>query len=83
MGYLKDPKNKVSVSCEDCVKDAKGGIYRLKQHLVGAFRNITDCPKEPEHVKEEITQFMSKKKPLKDPISVLPNLDDLDMNPEE
>ena len=57
-GYLADPKNKNNVTYSFCSKETKGGIYRLKQHLVGAFRNIIACRKCLEHVKVKIREFM-------------------------
>lgn len=35
--YLADPKNRNDLTCNFCGKVAKGGAYRLKQHLVGGF----------------------------------------------
>ena len=76
-GYLADPKNKNNITCSFCSKEAKGGIYRLKQHLVGGFRNIIACQKCPEHVKVEIREFMQKKKDEKDDLNLLPDYDDV------
>lgn len=35
-----------------------GGIFRIKQHLVGGHRNAKACP---EHVRTEIQESMNKK----------------------
>ncbi|KAK6120461.1 hypothetical protein DH2020_045798 [Rehmannia glutinosa] len=39
----------------------QGGIYRAKQHIVGGFRNVKVCPKCPDHVRELIKDYMTKK----------------------
>ncbi|KAL2938662.1 Alanine racemase catabolic [Bienertia sinuspersici] len=37
-----DPSNKVNWTCNFCKKVCKGGVYRLKQHLLGAeAKNVT------------------------------------------
>lgn len=56
-----DPKNKNNWTCSFCEKVTKGGAYRLKQHLVGGFRNVIKCPICPEHVSEEVKSFMLQK----------------------
>ena len=45
-----------------CDKVTKGGIYRHKQHLVGRYGNAKKCRKCPEHVREEMEEYMSSKK---------------------
>ncbi|KAH6823140.1 hypothetical protein C2S53_011313 [Perilla frutescens var. hirtella] len=56
-----DPNNKVHWTCSFCSRVVKGGSFRMKQHLVGGFRPVTKCPKCPEHVREEIKNYMSMK----------------------
>ncbi|KAK4423206.1 hypothetical protein Salat_1903400 [Sesamum alatum] len=54
-----------------------GGITRQKQHLTGGFRNSKPCPKCSEHVREEIRNYMAKKKDLKDQMDAIPHFDDI------
>ncbi|TXG48622.1 hypothetical protein EZV62_024497 [Acer yangbiense] len=61
-----DPKDKNTTKCKFCNKVSKGGIYRGKQHLVGGFRNVTVCKKCPDVVREEIRDYMIKKKEEKE-----------------
>ncbi|KAK0592894.1 hypothetical protein LWI29_027380 [Acer saccharum] len=63
---LPDPKDRNATKCKFCGKVSKGGIFRGKQHLVGGFRNVTDCRKCPEAVKQEIQDYMLKKKQEKE-----------------
>ncbi|KAM0024561.1 putative transcription factor/ chromatin remodeling BED-type(Zn) family [Helianthus debilis subsp. tardiflorus] len=56
-----DPTNRNNISCNYCGKVVKGGVYRLKQHFVGGFRNVTVCLRCPEHVREEMKIYMQKK----------------------
>ncbi|KAL4653643.1 hypothetical protein ACB092_01G319700 [Castanea dentata] len=63
--YLANQNNKNDLTCNFCGKVAKGGDYRLKQHLVGGYRAIVGCQKCPEHVKEEVNQYMLRKKKTK------------------
>ncbi|XP_042451216.1 uncharacterized protein LOC122036087 [Zingiber officinale] len=73
-----DPKNPNVVSCIFCGKITNGGIYRHKLHLIGGNRNVKACPKCPEHVKEEIREFMQKKNNLKNQMDEIPHSDDVD-----
>lgn len=61
-GQLQNDQDKNTFVCGFCSKVTKGGVYRMKQHLVGGYRNVTACTKCPDHVKEEIKEYMSKKK---------------------
>ncbi|XP_059669038.1 uncharacterized protein LOC132314159 [Cornus florida] len=61
----------------------KGGIYRVKQHIVGGHRNGQACKKCPDHVKEEIREYMSKKKEEKEYTNLLPDFDDMDDQDED
>ncbi|KAK8983136.1 hypothetical protein V6N11_057890 [Hibiscus sabdariffa] len=67
-----DPTNRNNFTCDFCGKVSKGGVYRMKQHLLGGFKNVLDCLECPEHVKEEIKTFMLKKAELKATHSMLP-----------
>ncbi|XP_056687242.1 uncharacterized protein [Spinacia oleracea] len=82
-GYLADPKNKNDVTCKYCGKVAKGGINRLKQHLAGGYRNITECKKCPEHVREEIIEFMAQKKNARETIDMTHEHDMTDFDDED
>ncbi|KAK9715805.1 hypothetical protein RND81_06G190600 [Saponaria officinalis] len=73
-----DPSNKNNFTCKFCKKVCKGGVYRLKQHLVGGFRNVTQCMECPEHVKEEIRNYMLKKASAKDDIHMNPRTQQYD-----
>ena len=37
----------------------------MKKHLVGGYRNVTVCKKCSDYVKEEIKEYMSKKKEIR------------------
>jgi len=43
-----------------------GGVFRLKQHLAGGHRNTLGCQKVPEHVRNEIQNYMEQKKITKE-----------------
>lgn len=71
-----------SVKCSFCYEVKKGGISRMKQHFVGGFRNTTSCKKCPEHVKEEIKEYMQRKKEVKNNV-LLPDFEDLEFGEDE
>ncbi|RWR83607.1 Aminoacyl-tRNA synthetase [Cinnamomum micranthum f. kanehirae] len=50
---------------------------QVKQHLPGGFRNVTACPKCPAEVREEIREYMTKKKKEKEEMNMLPHFDEL------
>ncbi|KAD5318143.1 hypothetical protein E3N88_18089 [Mikania micrantha] len=56
-----DPKVRNNITCNFCGKVCKAGISRLKQHLVGGFKDVSDCPKCPSHVREEMKVNMKAK----------------------
>ncbi|KAI3810701.1 hypothetical protein L1987_20323 [Smallanthus sonchifolius] len=60
-----DPNNRTNLSCKFCGKLLKGGVFRLKQHLVGGFKNVLDCSKCPQMVREEMREYMEKKEKAK------------------
>ena len=70
-GFLADPKIKNNVTCKYCSKVTKGGIYRLKQHLAGGYRSVTACQKYPEHVRDEMMEYMVKKKEDKEQMNLV------------
>lgn len=77
-----DPSNRNNWTCSFCTKVVKGGVYRLKQHLVGGFKNVTFCPDVPPHVTEEVKNFMIRKAEAKSVTQMMPrdvvDLDDYD-----
>uniref|UniRef100_A0A9I9DRG0 BED-type domain-containing protein n=1 Tax=Cucumis melo TaxID=3656 RepID=A0A9I9DRG0_CUCME len=70
-------------SCEFCSKVTKGRVYRLKHHLVGGYRNDTACRKCPDHMKEEIKDYMSKKKEIKEQRNLIVDIDVQDYGIED
>ncbi|OIT29621.1 hypothetical protein A4A49_58464, partial [Nicotiana attenuata] len=44
-----------------CEKIYHGGITRHKQHLIGGFKNVVQCPLCPPEVREEVKAFVNKK----------------------
>ncbi|RWR73351.1 hypothetical protein CKAN_00162400 [Cinnamomum micranthum f. kanehirae] len=60
--HLENPQNNNRFKCNFCGKISNGSVYWVKQHLAGGFRNITACPKCPAEVREEIREYMTKKK---------------------
>ena len=72
-----NPNDRNITICKFCCKVTKGGIFRAKQHLVGGFRNTKECPKCPPSVKEEIREYMQKKKNIRDERNMTPLDDDL------
>lgn len=62
--HLENSHDMCTFVCNFCSKTTIG-VYRVKQHLSGGYRNVTTCKKCPNHVKEEIRECMSKKKELK------------------
>ena len=65
-------------------KVAKGGANRLKQYLIGGYRAIVGCQKCPKHMKEEVKQYMlRKRKKKKEQINLMANFDDMAFDEEE
>ncbi|XP_075673513.1 uncharacterized protein LOC142642941 isoform X3 [Castanea sativa] len=75
-----DPNNKTYLTCNFCGKVTKGGAYRLKQHLAGGFTSVSSCQKCPEDVKEEVQQYMLKKREGKKPINLMTDFDKAEEN---
>ncbi|XP_059633699.1 uncharacterized protein LOC132276330 [Cornus florida] len=69
--HLENPKDTNAVTCNFCAKVTKGGIYWAKQHLVGGYRNVSACTRCPSSVREEIKEYMSKKKEEKEQMNLL------------
>lgn len=84
-GQLQNDQDKNTFVCGFCSKVTKGGVYRMKQHLVGGYRNVTACTKCPDHVKEEIKEYMSKKKDIKEQRNLIVDIDveDYDIEDED
>ncbi|KAD4585602.1 hypothetical protein E3N88_23203 [Mikania micrantha] len=60
--YLANPNDKNAVTCKYCKKVTKGGIFRAKQHQIGGNKNVKDCAKCPQEVKDELkAHFLSQK----------------------
>ncbi|KAK4581633.1 hypothetical protein RGQ29_025003 [Quercus rubra] len=76
--YLANVEDKNAVTCLFCNKVTKGGIHRAKQHQVGNFKNSTKCLKCPDHVREELAQYMAEKKSEKENYDKMPDFDDID-----
>ncbi|XP_028082295.1 uncharacterized protein LOC114283626 [Camellia sinensis] len=81
--HLVKENNLNKFECNFCGKVSNGGVYRVKQHLAGGFKNVTACSKCPAHVREETREFMSKKKTQKEEMNMLPDFDDMDMEDED
>ena len=60
-----------------CEKVTTGGIYRAKLHQVRGNRNVKKCMKCPNHVREELEQYMKGKKE-KINYDKIPDFDDLE-----
>ncbi|KAG7559540.1 hypothetical protein ISN45_Aa05g011330 [Arabidopsis thaliana x Arabidopsis arenosa] len=76
-----------SWTCIYCKKVANGGVQRAKQHIVGGFKNVTQCSIVPPNVREEIKDFMLKKAEIKATTQMMPppssSYDDYDYEEEE
>ena len=66
------------MTCLFCNKVTKGGIHRVKQHQVGNFKNITECLKCPDLVREELAHYMAEKKTEKENYDKMLDFDDID-----
>ncbi|GJU68507.1 putative transcription factor/ chromatin remodeling BED-type(Zn) family protein [Tanacetum coccineum] len=63
---VQDPNNRNNFTCNFCGKVTKGGAFRLKRHLVGGLRGVSDCAKVPDHVKVQVELYMKNKQSVKD-----------------
>jgi len=66
------------IKCNYCSKITKGGISRLKEYLVGGFRNATACKHVSECVKVEMKELIETKKQAKFVMDSVPHFDDMD-----
>ncbi|XP_043704525.1 uncharacterized protein LOC122654483 [Telopea speciosissima] len=53
-GYWPDLTDKNLVKCNLCKKDLKGGIKRIKQHLVGGYGDVAKCTKTTAAIAQEM-----------------------------
>ncbi|XP_028078208.1 uncharacterized protein LOC114280076 [Camellia sinensis] len=72
-----NPGNLSKFKCNFCGKEMNGGACRVKQHLVGGYRNVTKCVRCLTEVRDEISEFMAKKKQVKEQINLMPDFDDM------
>ncbi|CAL9234761.1 unnamed protein product [Arabidopsis halleri] len=81
------PSKYGSWTCIYCKKVTNGGVQRAKQHIVGGFRNVTQCYLVPPNVREEIKDFMLKNVEIKATTQMMPppgtSYDDYDYEEEE
>ena len=54
-----------NIVCNYCSKVMKGGITRVKQHLIGKRGNVLTCDKYPKEVREELWAYEKDKKKKK------------------
>ena len=73
---LVDLSNRDRFKCRFCDKISNAGVYRVKHHLAGGFQNVTSCPKCPPEVRQEIRDFMSQKKSMKEQLHMMTDIDD-------
>nr|XP_016466724.1 PREDICTED: uncharacterized protein LOC107789427 isoform X1 [Nicotiana tabacum] len=59
--YAIQGSSRSAIKCVFCEKTYHGGITRHKQHLIGGFKNIVQCPLCPPEVREEVKAFVDKK----------------------
>lgn len=52
-----EPQCFTKLTCNFCHEVTNGGFLRIKQHLVGGYRNAKACRPWPLEVKEEIWQY--------------------------
>ena len=78
--HLVDPSNTNDFACNFCGKVTKGGVYRVKQHLIGGFRTAKACLECPPDVRKEIKDYMTKKAGIKENYDILTMQDSADEN---
>ena len=61
-GFMEDRTNQNNVRCLLCAFLCKGGIGRLKSHLMGGDKNILKCPNVPKFISKESRDYVTKKK---------------------
>jgi len=52
---LRGKSNTKKVTCDYCLTESNGGIYRAKQHQMGVVGNVRACQKTPKEVKLILT----------------------------
>ncbi|XP_058091145.1 uncharacterized protein LOC131237418 [Magnolia sinica] len=61
------PDNRFGSICNLCGHVLRsGGVTRLKEHLAGGYRNVVDCPKCPQDVREQMRTILKKNVKTKD-----------------
>lgn len=63
---------KMIVGSITCDKITNGGVQRAKQQLVGSYRNVSLCPRVPDHMMEEDKGVMLKKAEVKATTQMMP-----------
>ncbi|GMQ11441.1 hypothetical protein CsSME_00054079 [Camellia sinensis var. sinensis] len=58
---MANPQNLSKFICSFCDKEMNGGVYRVKKHLAGGYKNVVACKKYPSDVKDEIEDYVLKK----------------------
>ncbi|GMP47464.1 hypothetical protein CsSME_00015181 [Camellia sinensis var. sinensis] len=69
--------------CNFSDKEMNGGVYRVKQHLAGGYKNVVPCKKCPSHVKNEIKDYMSQKSQSKVQLRMVPYFDEMDNDEDD
>lgn len=59
---MKKPSNENNLIFKFCEKVLRVGIYRVKQHLAGGYKNVAACTRVPSHVLDKIKNYMDGKK---------------------
>ncbi|CAH1433739.1 unnamed protein product [Lactuca virosa] len=62
---VQDPTIKNNFTCNFYGQVVKGGVFRLKHHMVGGYKDVKKCPNCPGHVQEEVKAYLEKKQNLK------------------
>ncbi|XP_057450420.1 uncharacterized protein LOC130742148 [Lotus japonicus] len=57
-----DPNDTSQCVCNFCSKVTKGGITRMKEHLMGKKGNVAPCHKCPKEVRDELWGYLNEKK---------------------
>ncbi|XP_028062825.1 uncharacterized protein LOC114266138 [Camellia sinensis] len=78
-----NPQNLSKFICNFCDKEMNGGVYRVKQHLAGGYKNVVACKKCPSHVKDEIKDSMSQKSQSKVQLRMVPDFDEMDNDDDD
>ncbi|KAM0006186.1 hypothetical protein Hdeb2414_s0181g00825571 [Helianthus debilis subsp. tardiflorus] len=63
--FVVSSNDKNAITCKFCQKVTKGGIFRAKLHKIGGNRNVKDCSKCPQEVKEELKAYIISQKAKK------------------